>query len=171
MKTALGLMLGLTLLGSTGCSAATHDFDSVVAGVEQRYSVHAQRVPLMGFISLCARATSRGGVKDMRIADFDHIGNLDADGFYSMMQSELGAEWHPMVRQRSGTHSAMSVIFVRPSEESHDSMRMMIADYDNGELSLVRMDMNGPALAKWMRNPQAHEGVFHLRNSTQRQTD
>lgn len=158
MKSAIVSLLAFALLGATGCSARSHDFDSVVAGVEQRYNVRAQRIPLMGFISLCARAKTHGGVKGMNIAQFDHIGNLDADGLYSIMQSELGSGWEPMVRDRSGTDT--SVIFVQPSADARHSLKMMIADYDHGELDLVRMDMNGSALAKWMHRPGTHGGPF-----------
>ncbi len=41
------LLLGSMLLVSTGCSAADHDFNSVVSAVEQKYSVHAQRIPMI----------------------------------------------------------------------------------------------------------------------------
>ncbi len=126
--------------------------------------------PLMGFISLCARAKTHGGVRDMHIAQFDHIGKLDAEDLDSMMQSELGAEWQPMVKERSRM-SELSEIFVRPDEGSGRSMQMMIANYNDGELNLVGMDMNGSALAQWMHDPQAHGGPFHSGNLSHRQTD
>ena len=31
---------------------------------------------------------------------------------------------------------------------------MMIADYDHHELDVVRMELSGDALAKWMKDPQ-----------------
>ncbi len=157
MKSAIVSLLAIALLGSAGCSAGSHDFDSVVAGVEQRYNVRAQRIPLMGIISLCARAKTHGGVKGMNVAEFDHIGNLDTDGLYSMMQSHLGSGWEPMVRDRSRTDT--SIIFVQPSADERDSLEMMIADYEHGKLDLVRMDMNGSALAKWIQHPVAGSGT------------
>lgn len=177
MKAAIGCMLAFALLSGTGCSDSGHDFNSVVAGVEQRYSVHAQRVPLMGFVSLCARAKTHGGVTDMHIAEFDRIGKIDAEKLDSMMQSELGAEWQPMVKDWGRNRSSLSIIFVRPSPDASDSrdaahsMAMVIADYDHGELDLVGLDMNGSALAKWMQNPQAGNGLFHPHPAASRQTD
>jgi hypothetical protein len=38
---------------------------------------------------------------------------------------------------------------------------MMIADYDHGELDVVRMELSGDALAKWMKDPQ---GEAHHRS-------
>ena len=34
-------------------------------------------------------------------------------------------------------------------------MRMLIADMDHGELDVVRMELNGEQLAKWVHDPQA----------------
>ncbi|MGC1782912.1 MAG: hypothetical protein WA708_10370 [Acidobacteriaceae bacterium] len=158
MRAAVWSAIAFALFCATGCSASNNDFDAVVSGVEQRYSVHAQQVPLMGIISLCARATTLGGVKGMRIAEFDHVGKLDVRGLDSLMQSELGAQWQPMVTDRSDKRAELSVIFVRPAE---DSMQMMIADYEHGELDVVRMELNGAALARWMHRPGSNVGVFH----------
>ena len=171
MKTTIVCVLAFALLGGTGCSASGHGFNSVVAGVEQRYSVHAERIPLMGLVSLCARATTRGGVKDMQIAQFHHIATLDAKQLNSMMQSELGADWQPMVKDWSRDGASLSVVFVRPSEDASRSMGMVVADYDNGELDLVRLQMNGSALAKWMQKPAANGLPIGPADRPSRQTD
>ena len=158
MKTPILFVAATALLCATGCSASNHDFEAVVSGVEQRYSVHAQRIPLMGLVSLCARATTRGGVKDMRIAEFDHIGKLDTAALYSLMRTQLGTRWQPMVTDRSTSGSELSVVFVQPSDRS---MRMLVADYENGELDVVRMELNGSALARWMHDPKVNMSSFH----------
>ena len=151
MKPILFFILGAALLYSTGCSAAGHDFDSVVSGIEHRYSVHPQHIPLLGFASLCATVTTRGGVRGMRIAEFDNIQSSDgAADLSALLQSKLGGEWQPFVSQRNADASERSIIFVQPVG---DAMRMLIADYDHGELDLVRMELNGSALAKWMHDP------------------
>lgn len=151
MKRSLLLTLTFGLCCTVGCSASSHDFDSVVSGVEQQYSVQAQRIPLMGFISLCARATTFGGVKGMRIAQFSHLAHPTASELYTVMQLELGTEWQPMVVDRNADTSEVSVIFVRPVNDK--SMQMMVANYDHGELNLVRMELNGTILARWVKNP------------------
>ena len=33
-------------------------------------------------------------------------------------------------------------------------MRLMIADYDHGELDLVRIEVNGKRMQHWLQNPQ-----------------
>jgi hypothetical protein len=51
----------------------------------------------------------------------------------------------------SGFKERCHIIFVR---EKGDGMGMMIADYEHGELDVVRMELSGDALAKWMKDPQ-----------------
>lgn len=144
-------LLALTLIALTpaiGC-ASGHDFDSVVSAVERRYDVHAQRVPMMGFVSLCAWGASRGGVKGMHIAEFDHLTLDKSDDLSRLMREKLGDDWKPFVIDREA-NGQQDVIYVQP----HGSyIRMFIADYDGNELDLVRMELNGERLEQWMRNP------------------
>jgi hypothetical protein len=153
------LVLGVALVSSTGCAAADHDFNAVVSSVEQHYSAHPQRIPLMGFVSLCARVATHGGVKGMRVAEFDNLRHdaqgrdLDTQELLDLVRSELGEEWQPMVTERSRHGSELSVVFVRPAGHS---MRMLVADYENGELDVVRMELNGSQLAEFMHEPGNH---------------
>jgi hypothetical protein len=154
------LLLGLALLASTGCSAADHGFNSVVAGVEHRYSVHAQRIPLMGFVSFCAMLKTHGGVKGLRIAEFDNIRGMDGMDLDALLRSRLGKDWQPFVTDVEGGDRARdrSVILVRPHGSS---MGMLVVDYDHGELDLVGMELNGAALAKWLYHPEEQQRSSH----------
>jgi hypothetical protein len=155
---ALASLAFLLALTATGCRASEHDFSSVVAGVEQRYQVHAQRVPMMGMVSFVAHVATHGGVKGMRIANFENLnsathGEFDREDLFQFVQSRLDAGWQPFVTERSNHGGEQTVIFVRPSGQS---MRMLIANYENGELNLVRMEMNGDRLSHWMKDPDSH---------------
>lgn len=153
MRQAGHLLLAGLLLWGTGCSAASHGFDSVVHGVEHRYSAHAQRVPMAGLVGLCARVYTRGGVKEMRIAEFEDLSPVDPVELFSLVQSRLGAEWQPIVTDREqrkhGSGAGVSVIFARPQGRI---MQLMIADYENGELNLVRMGVDGARLSTWIND-------------------
>ncbi len=140
------------LTATTGCAARAGDFGSVVSGVEQQYAVHAQRVPLMGFISLCARFGTGGAVKGLRIAEFDHL-SLTAgnDRLVELVRSQLDAQWQPFVTSRDKDGAEQTVIFVKPAGHA---LRFLIADYEHGELDIVRMELNGEMLAKWMHDPR-----------------
>lgn len=161
---ALAAIALLALTPSIGC-ASGHDFNNVVSAVEQRYNTHAQRVPMMGFVSFCAWAGSLGGVKGMRIAEFDNLALGKADDLSRMVQDSLDAQWHPFVIDREA--GEQSVIFVQPHG---NSMRMLIADYENGELDLVRMEINGERLQQWMHDPaqSARDRNHHNHNSNLR---
>jgi len=50
----------------------------------------------------------------------------------------------------------MNVIYAQPDGSA---MRMMIADYEHGELDLVRIEVNGERLARWVHDPES--GAHH----------
>ena len=160
------LVLASVLLVSTGCSAADRDFNSVVSAVEQKYSVHAQRIPMMSLVSVFARLKTHGGVRSLRAAEFDNLRGMDGKDLYPLLRSRLGDEWQPFVTEVSGgqNHNGdQSVILVRPNGSS---MGMMIADYDHGELDLVGMEMNGAALSKWLHDPERQHHSSHPGNAS-----
>jgi hypothetical protein len=153
LRFALPLLATFALMPAIGCAASGHDFDAVVSSVEHRYSVHAQRVPMMGFVSFCARVATAGGVKGMKVAEFDHVTSIsDTNELARLVGDSLGSQWQHFVTDRHGNGS-LSVIFVRPEGEA---MRMLIADYDHGELDVVRMELNGQQLAHWMNDQEGH---------------
>lgn len=158
MKRTALLLLAISLIGATGCSAASHDFDSAVSGVEHRYSVRARRIPMMGLIGLCARAYTHGGVKEMRIAEFESLQQVDPVELFSLVQSRLGDGWQPIVKEhaqrKENDGASLSVIFARPAGRS---MQLLVADYDHGELELVRMGIDGAALSRWIGDHE-HSG-------------
>lgn len=138
-------------------AAAKPDFDAVISAVEHRYSAHAERVPMMGFVSFCAHVASGGGVKGMKVAEFDHLAVPDSAELATVVRQTLGSNWQPFVteRERGGK---LSLIFVQPNGSD---MRMLIADYEHGELDVVRMEVNGERLAHWVRDPA---GSTHRHN-------
>lgn len=166
MKQIAFVLLGSALLVSTGCSAADHDFNSVVSAVEHKYSVHAQRIPMMTLVSIFAGLKTHGGVRSLRVAEFDNLHGMDGKDLYPLLRSRLGDEWQPFVTEVSGgtNHGGdQSVILVRPDGSS---MGMMIADYDHGELDLVGMEMNGAALSKWLHDPEQQHRSSHPGNAS-----
>ena len=142
------LLAGATLY----CFAADRGFNSLVSEVEHRYDAHATRVPMMSFVSLCARFATHGGVQGLRVVEFDDVkATVDVSELASLVRSHLGAEWQPFIQEHGKQGESESIIFVR---EKGDAMGMMIADYEHGELDVVRMELSGDALAKWMKDPQ-----------------
>jgi len=141
----------LALAPVAGCAASGHDFDAVVSAVQTRYPAHVQRVPLMGLVSLCARVVTGGGVKGMQVAEFENFRHApDPAELDRLVSGTLGSGWQRfvMTRDRNGS---VSMIFSQPDGQA---MRLMIADYENGELDLVRIEVNGKRMQRWFENPQ-----------------
>jgi hypothetical protein len=131
-------------------ASSSGDFDAVLTAVEHRYSAHAERVPMMGFVNFCAWMATGGGVKGMRVAEIDGLpGTPNSEELQKLVRDSLGPNWQPFVTDREGDKE-VSVIYVQPVG---GSMRMMIADYDNHELDLVRIEINGDRLRHWMKDP------------------
>jgi len=131
--------------------AANPDFDAVVAAVEHRYDVRAERVPMMGFVSLCARVATGGGVKGMKVAEFDHLtGAASADELDELVSQSLGGGWQRFVAERE-RNGELSLIYVQPDGRA---MRMLIASYEHGELDVVRVEVNADRLQHWMHDPE-----------------
>jgi hypothetical protein len=152
MKSAYWLLPAvLALAPVTGCAASGHDFDAVVAAVQMRYPAHLQKVPMMGLVSFCARVVTADGVKGMKVAEFENFQAApDAAELDRLISDALGSGWQRFVttRDRNGD---VSLIFSQPDGEA---MRLMIADYDHGELDLVRIEVNGKRMQQWLRDPQ-----------------
>jgi hypothetical protein len=153
LSIAVVLLAGATLYSF----AADRDFDGLVTAVAHRYDVHATHIPMMSVVSLCARFATHGGVKGLRVVEFDDFkASLNVSELTSLVRNSLGPEWQPFINERDNQGGSQSIIFVR---QKGDALRMMIADYDHNELDVVRMELSGDALAKWMKDP--HSKTLH----------
>jgi hypothetical protein len=147
---AVALLAGATLHSF----AADRDFDGLVTAVAHRYDVHATQIPMMSAVSLCARFATHGGVKDLRVVEFDDFkAALNASELTSLVRNSLGPEWQPFLNEQDNKGGSQSIIFVR---QKGNALRMMIADYDHHELDVVRMELSGDALAKWTKDRQSN---------------
>jgi hypothetical protein len=153
VKTVPALFLAALFLVAAIGSAAPDDFNGVVDGLEHHYGIHGHRLPMMGFASLCARVVTNEGVKGVRIAQFENVSlnhdRIEADDMTAFIADQLGAEWQPVVRDHERHGKEQTVIFVRPEGSA---MRMLIADYDGNELDVVRVELDGAELARWINH-------------------
>lgn len=126
-------------------------FNAAISAVEEQYhSSPPQTVPLQWLASLCATASTGGGVRHLRIANFHHIHGLaNPDNLATLLSSRLSKHWQRIILNREGAQQ-INIIYVRPEGRA---MRMLIANYDHGELDLVRMDVNGERLAHFVQDP------------------
>lgn len=139
------------VLPMTVRAAGHRDFDAVVSAVEHRYDARAERIPMMGLVSFCGWVATGGSVKGLKIAEFDHFtGPADADDLDKLVNESLGGEWQRFVanRERNGE---LNLIYAQP--DGH-AMRMLIVDYEHGELDVVRVEVNADRLRHWIRDPE-----------------
>lgn len=137
--------------------ASNDGFDAAISAVEQQYHAQPQSIPLQWFASLCATVSTGGGVRGMRVADFEHVSGIAGpEALATLLSSKLSPAWSRMVLNRDSSDE-FSLIYIRP--DGH-AMRMLVASYDHGELDLVRMNLNGQRLAHFIQNP-AHAATQH----------
>lgn len=153
MNVAYSLLIsGILLSAAIAHPAPDRDFNGVVDGLEQHFGVSGHRLPLMGFAGFCAGLATHGGVKGLRVAEFKELGGsqIEAEDISKVIGDQLGSEWRAVVKDHERHGTDQTVIFVRP--EGH-RMRMLVANYEGGELNVVRVELDGAELAKWMKNP------------------
>lgn len=145
------IAVGIALMVAQSVQASGNrvdGFDSLVKALSARYAVKPKKIPMMWAVSLCARGFTHGGVRGMRIVEFDGLDEVpDRTAFEEMVRSRLGEDWSQMVRQRESSGEE-SLVYMR-GEGSRTEL--VVANLNQGELDLVRMEMNPEQLAQWMR--------------------
>jgi hypothetical protein len=132
--------------------ASDRDFDTAVSAIEQNYHLHRQHIPMVGFASLCAHVATGGAVKGIRIAEFDEDAHLpEGSDMPSMLQNALGESWSMVVKSQG--RNEQDAVYARPHGQR---MTLLIAAYEPGEMSVVRLDMDAEHLRKWMSDPVHH---------------
>jgi hypothetical protein len=130
--------------------ASNDGFNEAVSSIEQQYHAQPENIPLSWFAGLCAAISTGGGVRHMRIAEFNQIHGVNSpEALAALLGGHLSPAWHRMVFSRDNAED-FSLIYARP--EGH-AIRMLVASYDHGELDLIRMDLNGQRLAHFVQNP------------------
>ena len=146
------VVIGVVLLVVQGVDASERSgdsFDALVKGLSAHYSMQPKSIPMMWVVSLCAHGATHGGVKGMKVIEFESFtGASDAAEFDAAVRSNLGEDWSEMVRewQRDGNES---LVYVRAQNKQID---LIVVDLDRGGLNLVKMTMNPEQFAKWTKD-------------------
>lgn len=146
------LVLVALILPATVLAGSGDGFNGVVGSLESRYHAHATRIPMMGLISLFARAGSHGQVANLHIAEFDHFTeSVDSDDLNRLVAEKMGAGWERIVRETS--RHEQSFIFMRA-----DSSRigLFILDLDGHELDVVQLSVDPSQLGETLHKYTRH---------------
>ncbi len=115
-------------------------FDGVVTAIEQRYQVHAMRIPFLGLASVVAGVATHGGVDGVHVAEFEHFDKAaDGEDLNRIVEEKLGAGWSRMIRETSRHGHEQTLIFAR-SEGKH--MALFILDLDGNEMDAVQVSVD-----------------------------
>jgi len=138
------LLVAVIVPWAAHAAGAEGGFDIVVTAIEQRYDVHATRIPFLGLASLVAGAATHGGVGGVRIAEFEHFDKAaDGEDLNRIVQEKLGAGWSRMIRETSRHGHEQTLIFAR-SEGKH--MALFILDLDGNEMDAVQVSVDADRL-------------------------
>jgi hypothetical protein len=152
-----GMLLAAAVLATTmapSALAADSEFDALISSIEVRYQVQHEHTPLVGFFSFCAWIYTRGGVRGFRFADFEDAGaRIFADAVDSFVHGQLGASWNVILRSHEKEAKDDTIIYARPMG---DKFFVLIAEIDDGQLSLVKLRVNANRLSKWLNNQEKH---------------
>ena len=142
--------------------ASDHDFNAAVASIETNYHLHRQHIPMIGLASFCTHVATGGAIKGIKIAQFDDGSVLPSDSdLPALLQQTLGASWSLIVDTRG--KGEQDAIYAHPHAQR---MTLLVASYDHGDLSVVRLDLNAEQLARWVNDPVGHARHHHVDEST-----
>jgi hypothetical protein len=121
-------------------NGARGGFDGVVASIEERYHVHAERIPFLGFISFVSRKATAGGVSSVHLAEIDDFqADVDGDELNKILEEKLGEGWERVIRETSGKGCAQTLIFMHPEGQR---MGLFVVDLDGHEMDLVQVSVD-----------------------------
>ena len=153
----LRLVLLLTLAVLISASPARGgdlNFGHLVSSIEHRYQIRHQHIPLIGFASFCARIVTHGGVRGLKLAEFEGTGaRVPSDDFDSFVHDQIGNTWSLIVRSKNKAANEDTLIYAR---ENGNRFVLLIADVENGELSLVKVGLDAERLPKWINDHDRH---------------
>lgn len=151
------LAVAVLLAVATRAYAHTNEFREIVAGVEQQYAIHPDHIPFSGLISFGARVYTRDGVKGLRIADFENIHRVDGAALDAFLQAKLGGSWHPFVK----THEPNDDTFIYVcTEPQGDDFRMVIADSEANELTLLEVKLSKRGITAFVDHPHGGKNAY-----------
>jgi hypothetical protein len=135
----LALLVPVAVLAGGG-----EGFNGVVRTIETRYHVHATRIPFLGLISFVSRQTTREGVSNIHVAEFEEFsGPFDGQELNDLVESKLGPGWERIIRETSRQGESQTLIFMHPEGSR---MGLFVLDADGHDLSVVQVSVDADHL-------------------------
>jgi hypothetical protein len=105
-------------------------------------------------ISGIAGIATHGGVRNLHVAEIEDVeGPVDGEELRQIIEKKAGAGWQRIIRETSREGGEQNLIYVRPEG---DHLGMLIVDFENREMNVVQLSMNGDQLAKQIDEHRHH---------------
>jgi hypothetical protein len=127
------------------------DFNRVARAIDSRAGVKRVWIPFLGVARFFIWGIHPKGVHDFQLATFEGAGDLDPRELQSLLESEMGKGFTPLVQVWSKKSGEWSFIYVRPKGER---MELMVLAHDSSDTVLVRVDVNAEILARELDHPR-----------------
>ena len=145
----VALLVPVALLAGGG-----EGFNGVVRTLEDRYHIHATRIPFLGLISFVSRKATHGGVSDIHVAEFERFsGPMDGEELNQMVENKLGPGWERILRETARNGEAQTLIFMHPEGSR---MGLFVLDADGRNLDVVQVSVNPDHLAESVNQYEHH---------------
>lgn len=129
-------------------------FNGVVHSIENRYHVHANRIPFLGLVSFIARRSTQGGVSGIHIAEIeDFRESVDGEELNRMVEEKLGAGWERMIRETCRNGHQQTLIFSRVEGQR---MGLFVLDLDGREMDVVQVSVDPNHFKESLNKYQHH---------------
>ena len=144
-----------TLLSIATCGVvvgAEHDFQKLVGAIESQFGVRHTNIPFMGLAKFVVKTSHASGVHRFEIATFEDL-SYDPQklrNFSATLRGTLSS-WNLLVQVQSPQRSELTGIFVKTSGSQ---FKMMVANIDAREATVMELQLSPDQLVQWLRDPE-----------------
>jgi hypothetical protein len=138
------------------------DFGRIVHRIEASYHVHRDHRFLMGLSGLVVRFCHIGGIKNLKMAVFEHqhfdFGAADSK-LDDLVLAAASSGWRPVVRSFSRRTGECAHIYLQ--EEGHDA-QLLIVSVERDEAVVVQLQFDADKLIRFLDQAAAGHADHRL---------
>jgi hypothetical protein len=123
------------------------DFADVARAIDDHQGVSRIWIPFLGVARAVVWMVQPEGVHDFQLVTFKTNGRVDPHDLQGIMESKAGPGFKPLVRVWSRRTGDWSFIYAKPSPEKDRIELMILAQDDDEQTVLVRVDVDAGVLA------------------------
>jgi len=145
----IAVVAAVVLVSTELASAADREFKDIVRAISDHYQTRPLRIPFFGLINAVTFVARPAGTKHIDLAVFENLRGRPMDP--AVLDRIVGHAWKPFVRVRSQRKGETTNIYMRPNG---DDTKLLIATLQDGEATVVQLELNVEALQCWLDQPR-----------------